>query len=73
MTLLILFGNRGPPGSYLARKFCGLAMCKALFRDFRSGVGDLRPPGRIWPAKQHHPARSPFTNCINCSTRVVGK
>ena len=26
------------------------------------GVGNLRPAGRIWPAKQNHPARSPFTN-----------
>jgi len=30
-----------------------------------AGVGNLPPAGRIRPAKQNHPARSPFTNC-NC-------
>jgi len=27
--------------------------------------------GNLWPAKQHHPARSPFTNCSNCMARPV--
>jgi len=28
------------------------------------GVGNLRPTRRIRPAKQNHPARRPFTNCL---------
>ena len=36
-----------------------------------SGIGNLRPAGRIRPAKQNHPARSPFTNFINDVARLV--
>jgi len=35
----------------------------------KSGVGNLRPAGRIRPAKQNHQVRSPFTNC-NCMARL---
>jgi len=37
----------------------------------RTGVGNLRLAGRFRPTKQNHPARSPFTNCINVTAHLV--
>jgi len=39
--------------------------------SFLTGIGNLRPAGRIRLAKQNHSARSPFTNCSNCMARLV--
>jgi len=44
--------------------------CNCLL-SLTAGIGNLQPAGRIWPAKQNHPARSPFTNCSNCMTRLL--
>jgi len=47
--------------------WCCIRFCEICTR---TGVGNLRPTGRIRPAKQHHPALRPFTNCSNFMARL---
>ena len=38
---------------------------------FTTGVANLRPSGRVGPAKESNPARSLFTNCRNTVAHLV--
>jgi len=41
------------------------------FLPSSAGVGNLRAGSGYRPTKQNHPARSPFTNCINVTAHLM--
>jgi len=63
MLIAIFKSHNKRIDTYFLNNFAQNANCQSSHHSMKIQARGRQPVGWTWPAKQSHPAHSPFTNC----------